>query len=436
MSINRFPARPAGAFCFALVGLLAGCASTGQRPAASEPAGVIFIHPDGAGMNAWAATRMLEVGPDNDLHWDRLPEIGVYRGHLTDALAATSNAGGTIHAFGVKVGHASFGNDNGAPIPAPAQSVARRALQAGKAVAIVTSASIADAGTGTFLADVPSRRNYPDIARQMLDARPQVLLGGGESYFLPKGVRGRHGEGIREDGRNLIEEAAAAGYTVVYTADELAAAAPRAERLLGLFASVDTFNDDTEEKLRAEGTPYYVPTAPTIAQMVDAALTVVSRDPDGFIVIAEEEGSDNFGGDSNARGMMLALKRADDALGVALRFLDRNPRTLLLTCADSDCGGMQVLSDADLSPDAPLPAADEWTRSAIDGRDGTSTPPFIAAPDARGRRLPFAIGWAAGGDVAGAVLVRGAGYRAAEVITPTMDNTAIEDAMRRVLFGE
>ncbi len=59
---------------------------------------------------------MLYAGPDGDLNWDKLPVIGLYRGHLRDALAASSNAGGTIHAYGLKAGETSFGNDNGAPL--------------------------------------------------------------------------------------------------------------------------------------------------------------------------------------------------------------------------------------------------------------------------------------------------------------------------------
>jgi alkaline phosphatase len=418
------------------------CKSTTSTPptttaTANQPASVIFLHPDGAGANAWAAARMLHVGPDADLHWDKLPVIGLYRGHLRDALTATSNAGGTIHAYGLKVGHESFGNDNGAPLlrdAQPAKSIARQALDSGRALGIVSTATVADAGTGTFLASAKSRKLYTQIAAQMLDARPHVLLGGGESLFLPAGVMGRHGPGKRDDSRNLIDEARAAGYSVVFTRDELLALPKGTTRLLGLFAHDDTFLDKPEEQQRTDATPDTVPGSPTYAQMVQAALNVLSTYQQGFLLVAEEEGTDNFPGKNNARATLDALKRADDAIAVAKHHLAKSPRTFLMVASDSDCGGMQVWGEPDLDPAKPLPPADE-NGAPIDGRQGTATPPFVAAPDRAGRRLPFGIVWASEGDLAGAVLVRGDGYRARELITPSMDNTQIYAAIRAALFG-
>lgn len=426
-----------------LSAMLVGCAgpsTSDTRPhAASEPASVIFLHPDGTGANSWAAARMLLVGPDADLNWDKLPHMALYRGHMKDALAGTSNGGGTVHAYGVRVRATSFGTDGVEPVRdargRPVESVAAEALRRGKAVGLVNSASIVDAGTGVFLASVPERGMYTEIARQLLDKKPHVLLGGGERYFLPKGVMGRHAEGVREDGRNLIDEARAAGYTVVFNADELLAVPPGTTRLLGLFAPSDTFLDAPEEDKARDGSPYYWPGAPTYAQMVAAALKVLEIHPDGFLLVAEEEGTDNFGGENNAKGTLMALQRADEGIGAALAFLERRPRTLVMVAADSDASAMQVNSDDDLSPDKPLPER-SGNGAPLDGRDGTGTLPFIAAPDASGRRLPFAIAWAADGDVSGAVLVRGAGFMAPELVRGSMHNTDVNAAMRKALFAD
>jgi alkaline phosphatase len=295
---------------------------------------------------------------------------------------------------------------------------------------------VADAGTGTFLATVKSRKEYGEIVRQMLEARPQVLLGGGEQFFLPQGVKGRHGEGVREDGRDLLAEARAAGYHVVFTRDELLATPVNTTRLLGVFAANDTFLDMSEEEQREKGTPDYVATAPTYGEMVQAALTVLRKHASGFLLVAEEEGTDNFAGKNNARAVMAACKRADDGIRVAHEFVKQNPNTFMMVAADSDCGGMQVVSEWDMDPNKPLPERDEENGAPIDGATGTGTKPFLAAADARGRRLPFGVAWAAGGDVAGAVVVRGDGARAGELIRPSMDNTDMYNAMRAALFGE
>ncbi len=432
----------AGLLAFPQVGAAQNVAAAVHSGRGIEGGGasVIFIHPDGAGANAWGATRALYAGPDSDLNWDRLENIALYRGHMSDALTATSNGGGTTHAYGVRVKATSFGLDGSVPIErdgAPAQSLATLARNAGKSVGIVSSAGVYDAGTGTFLAKVTARKNYDEIASQMLAFGPDVMLGGGEQHFLPAGVTGRFGAGVRTDGRNLIEEARRAGYTVVYTRDELKQAASGSTKLLGLFAADTTFLDESEEQKAADKTPYYVETAPTIGEMVEASLQILSRNQSGFLLVAEEEGSDNYAGKNNAKGALMALQRADDALGVGRAFVQKNPKTLLITCADSDCGGMQVVSDDDLDANSPVPARDDENGAPLDGRDGTGTLPFMAKPDVQGRSLPFAIAWARGGDVSGnAVLVRATGYRASELVKGTLDNVGVHRVMRDVLLSQ
>lgn len=61
----------------------------------------IFIHPDGTALNQWHAARIFWVGPDGSLEYDKLPEIVVYRGHVSNRLTGTSNGGATTHAFDV-----------------------------------------------------------------------------------------------------------------------------------------------------------------------------------------------------------------------------------------------------------------------------------------------------------------------------------------------
>jgi len=83
-----------------------------QSQSQSQPANVIFVHPDGAALNSWNAARTYWKGPDGRLAWDLMPEMLVYRGHMSDRLGATSNGGATAHAFGQRVkGGGSFGRD-------------------------------------------------------------------------------------------------------------------------------------------------------------------------------------------------------------------------------------------------------------------------------------------------------------------------------------
>ncbi len=67
-----------------------------------RPGSAIFLHPDGMGANTWSATRLLQVGPDGRLAWDRLPRLAIYVGPMTDSVNASSNGGATTHAYGVR----------------------------------------------------------------------------------------------------------------------------------------------------------------------------------------------------------------------------------------------------------------------------------------------------------------------------------------------
>lgn len=394
--------------------------------ASAETGNVIFFHPDGAGVNHWNAARLHIVGPDGELNWDRLPAIGVYTGHMSDRLTSTSHGGATVHSRGVKVQADSFGMDGTNSITSASgvqQSVAQEAIAAGKAVALVQSGHIGEPGTAAFVSESVSRRDVDLIARQVIESGAQVILGGGETYLLPDGVQGRHGVGARSDGVNLIDRAEDLGYTVVYDRDEmLALNRNETDKLLGVFASNHTFNANPIGENLANALPPYQATAPSIAEMATVALEIISRDPEGFFAVIEEEGTDNFPNNMNAPGALEALTRADAAFGVLLDFVDARSDTLLITAADSDAGGLQVV------------AMDE-TGAFLHGRYGPDTEVFLAKPDAHGHELPFALGFVGdGGDVGGGILARGAGFNS-ELITPLMDNTDVYKIMHTTLFG-
>jgi alkaline phosphatase len=417
--------------------MLCGC---GQPDLGS----VIFIHPDGASSATWAAARALHVGPDGELNWDKLPAIAVYRGHMADSLTATSNGGGTTHAYGVKVASDAYGRSAGGERghdlldgQGRSLSVAKQAIAAGLPVGVVQTGTSTEPGTGCFLASVQTRQDHEGIAAQLVESGADVMLGGGERYFLPEGVQGVYGPGVRKDGRDLLAEARRRGYTVVRTRQELLSLPAGTKKVLGLFAAEHTFNDKSEEELAAKGLPLYDPNAPTVAEMTQVALNVLSAGGKRFLLVVEEEGTDNFGNKNNAAGVLEAARRADEAFGVAREYLRRNPRTLVMTAADSDAGGMRMVgmpirTSADIP--ATMPAQDE-NGAPQDGRDGTGTAPFIAKPDRTGLAMPFSIVWAARDDVSGGVLVRAEGVNSDQV-RGSFDNTQIAELMRLTLFGQ
>jgi len=440
---------------FIVTGFSAMATGSPAPVVAEGPKNVIFFHPDGYGLSHWNALRFYLKGPDGKLNWDNLPYMAPYTGHTKDALTGSSHGGATVHAYGVKVARDSFGLDKHEVITALSgkqMSIMEEAIAAGFATALIQSGCITEPGTAAFVASAKERDMYEEIAKQVVESGVDVILGGGEAWLLPEGVKGRYGEGKRKDGLNLIERAKKLGYTVVYTRDELMAVAGTATKVLGVFASGCTFNDKTEEKLRAEGLPHYWPWAPTIAEMSEATLKILSRDPKalnkGFFIVAEEEGCDNFGNRSNASGSFEAGKRADEAFGVFTGFVANNPNTLLITAADSDAGAKGILgldparmerllvdgkvgeTDFNTRPDG------EWALVPLDGVDGAGTEPFLSAPDKEGKRWQFAITWVRH-DVSGGILARAMGLNAERVAKlGVVDNTDIYRIMYYTLLGK
>lgn len=467
---------------------------------------VIFIHPDGTSPATFALARFVDLGPDGRLNWDRLDEARVYLGHMEDQLTGTSNAGAVTHATGVKAYAESFGFEvvrdaNGNPVtdangrvvetPLTAlsgkqQTIMEEAVAANKATALINSGVIAEPGTGAFVAqvgqeDVPEgvsgfdvfpRAQFAQITEQVVRSGVDVILGGGLVNYLPVGTE-PPAEAVyatsaaqldaisrsasQRPQTNLIELAESLGYTVVYTEEQLNAvvADPTVTKVLGIFANEDTFNDNlrvgtrnfsgVEENLTANGAPNYVPTAPTVGEMLAAAQTIMERSPkfqNGSLVVLEEEGTDNFGNINNASGMLEAVRRTDGAIGQALAFYERYNNTLIVTAADSEAGGLQVRDIPDGGNVGTVPANPTNIpglpggafNNPLDGRSGVGTETFTSAPDAQGNSFNFGAGWVGTPDFVGSIISRAHGLNADRLPT-TVDNTDIYRVMYQTLFG-
>lgn len=425
---------------FTVISIVPGQNLSGQT-SNYDKGNVIFIHPDGTSLAVWNAVRLLYVGPDNQLNWDKLPNIGIYLGHMSNSLTATSNGGGTIHAYGVKVGVGAYGTDDNLEKPVSRSgkrlSIIQEAMSAGIKTGLVNSGSIIEPGTGAFVVTVPSRKEDEEIAKQTIFSGVDVIMYGGEEWLLPKGTSGFHAkDGKRSDGLNLIEEANKLGYKIIYNRDQLLNIPANTDKVLGIFSEDHTFNDKPEQEQNRLGLKNYKPGVPTLAEMTEAAIKILSRDNRQFLLVVEEEGTDNFGNKNNARGTLEALKRADEALGVALKYIESNPKTLLITCSDSEAGGMEAISyteeyfpfDKPISKLAPNGAP-------YDGVDGPESFPFRSKPDRLGRTFPFVISWSTTDDVCGSVLVRAAGLNS-ENVKGSVDNTDIYKFMYLTLFGK
>ena len=119
----------------------------------------------------------------------------------------------------------SMAADGKTPVKTILEMVKEKKLATG----LVTTSGITDATPAAFATHVAHRSNEESVADQELKFGVDVLMGGRKQFFLPEVSAGK-----RKDGRNLLDEARAAGYAVVGDAEELKAAQKEPEKYRSL----------------------------------------------------------------------------------------------------------------------------------------------------------------------------------------------------------
>jgi alkaline phosphatase len=152
------------------------------------------------------------------------------------------------------------------------------AQHAGRSTGLVTTRSLTAPTPLAFYGRTPGRPGYElGNAAELIDSSGiDVILGGGAQYFTPANVLNERG---RSDGRDLLADAAHAGYTVVQQAHDLHAIPTwRTRQLLGLFApDAFTFSD-----LRQNAA-----TEPSLSEMVRVAVKSLQYNIRGYFLVVD-----------------------------------------------------------------------------------------------------------------------------------------------------
>ena len=211
----------------------------------------------------------------------------------------------------------------------PLETILEQARLLGLSAGLVTTSMISDATPAAFAAHYISRQAYNEISLQLAESGVEVLLGGGEVHFLPPEAPTCHTEpGERSDGRNLIEEMIAAGYTYACDPASFELLDPSAStHLLGIFSS-----------LGYPGDAQY----PPLEDMTRAALTTLSQDPEGFFLMVEGAQIDWAAHDNDAAWMLKEMADLDQAVAEAVEFAAQHPNTLIIVAADHETGALQL----------------------------------------------------------------------------------------------
>jgi alkaline phosphatase len=206
-----------------------------------------------------------------------------------------------------------------------------RRRNGGMAIGVVTNTDIEDATPAGMVAHVRRRGDYDEIVRMFYEAKPDVMLGGGMSFFLPKSDK----VGKRKDEENYLEKFKAAGYRLAATATEMkAAAADKATtHLLGLFHPRN-LDGALDRLVLKKGTVASYPDQPDLADQTRVAIQILSGKPDGFILMVESGMIDKYTHALDWERAVYDTIMLDNAVGVAKAFAAGRDDTLIIVVPD------------------------------------------------------------------------------------------------------
>jgi alkaline phosphatase len=275
----------------------------------AEIKNVILMIGDGMGVSHVFAG----FSANNDqLYLQYAKHIGFQKTKSKDKYKTDSAAGGTAMACGVKTNNGTIGQDADNK---DAKSILEIANENGKATGLVAASKITHATPASFIAHVPSRKLYEDIAEFFISDQLDLFIGGGLDDFEK-----------REDKRSLLPDLEQKGFQVVKTEDEL--------------------NKIEEGKVAALLSSGHIDKYPARGEFLpnstNKALKLLSKDEDGFFLMVEGSQID-WGGHDNSVGYVVEeMLDFDRTIGEVLKFAAEDGHTLVIITADHETGGMSV----------------------------------------------------------------------------------------------
>ncbi len=302
---------------------------------------VILFIGDGMSYPTITATRIigrgLTEGKYNSwLEMDRMQ----YRGSLTtsgyDALVTDSANSASAYATGHKAVVNAMGSyeDNTKDVfdDPKVENIIELVKRSRKmATGLVTTADITDATPAAFVAHTRRRSESAFIANTYFDPahQPDVIMGGGSRWFLPKAK-----QGASQDDKDLVEQAKTQGYAIAASKTELKALPANTQKILGLYhtGTMNVYLD--REVLKDANVLGNFKDQPGLMDMTDSAIKSLSQNPNGFFLMVEGASIDKQLHPMDVTRAVYDALEMDKAIGLAKKFQEQNPDTLIVVTAD------------------------------------------------------------------------------------------------------
>ena len=374
---------------------------------------IIILLGDGMGAAQRTAARIVRGGYAQGkniepLAMDTFPVTGMVKTASLNSIVTDSAPGMTAYVSGNKNNNNEegvFPDDTIAPFDNPRIEYLSEYLHRtqGKALGVVTTSDVFDATPAGNAVHSSSRAAGTGIVDQFLDDRKltglSVLMGGGRKWFLPASTMGsartdsndyafsstdahtaeivkRWGAapGAMDASRDLIADFKAANFQYAATKKDLDAIKPNADKLLGLFAfsnmnvALDKIDGRRGKKMGVTGAivdDYGFPDQPMLDEMASKAISVLSRNKQGFVLMIEGASIDKQAHNMDTERWMLDTIEFDRAVQVAKDYASLHGDTLVIVTADHECSGAALIGGSRLTDVKLQEAAAKGGREAL-----------------------------------------------------------------------
>jgi alkaline phosphatase len=323
--------------------------------------------------NKWATRRgELPYDPNHILPWlgynpgeggrgpEWLRKDDAYQGPRLAYLAAAatdSASAATAWSTGYKTDDGNIAWLSGDPADGALTTLAERLRrEKGFAIGVVSTVPFSHATPAAHVSHNVDRDNYVAIAAEILRRfQPEVVIGGGHPQWTGKYKYLSEADytALETDGLGETYVFAERRQGVDGPAALLAAARTavrHSRKLFGLFGGADG-NFESSVPLDKPGAPEVNPATrenPLLKDCVSAALTVLSRDPEGFFILFEQGDIDWANHANDFRRLIGTMWDLNEAVQAAVAFIERPgdditwSNTLMIVTADHGNSGMRL----------------------------------------------------------------------------------------------
>lgn len=407
---------------------------------ASDPTSatsVIILSGDGMGIQQRTAIQYALYGLDERQPMDALPYTGFLDTISAGPEAVTdSAAGATAWAIGEKTinGYTGLGPDK-KRVP----TLLDIAKSEGKSTALINDHDVTNATLAAFGGPVVNRDWKSTIAKkEIYNGKVDILMGGGEGYWYPKGNPGKIPNTVPEEDSsegtqgNLVQAAIDQGYQYAYDRDTVAALT--GPKVLALVQDSAKRRWVEEKGYKYKKDPHYVP----VKDMVTKALSILDQDPDGFFMAMESDDLDSAGHEHDVRNVIQSGHTLNQVVEAIQEYRETNPDVLVIVTADHETGGMTIEdwskeeTNTNSDGDDPIPY---WGKKALNNAGPKGQVPIRSGPvTIKGTKRKFKVDWTTPEHTGGMVPVTAVGPLAEEMVG-VHHNTHVFDVAKKALTG-